>query len=168
MRALVDRLRQVFSKAEAGIRLPPESLLNTEAWQQATQALPKGFEEVFAPTAQCQDAVFQVSLGLTGAGGEAVLEPDPASTGKFHIKKHNALPVILAESARAAIMERVELPRSHSSTPVIKVSARIRLEKKTILNRSIPLWKIRTVYILTIVDLYGVASHFQNASYRGD
>jgi hypothetical protein len=153
VRPLLDWLRQVFSKAEAEIRLPPERLLDTEAWRQATQALSKGFEEVFASTTQLQDAVFQVSLGLTGAGGEAVLQPDPGSTGKFQIKKHNALPVILDESARAAIMGRVELPRSHSSTPVIKVSARIRLEKKTILNRSIPLWKIQTVYILTIVEL---------------
>lgn len=165
MAAFCDWLRQVFSKAEAGTRRLPESLLDTEAWRQATQALSEDTGEVFAPTAQCQDAVFQVSLGLTGAGGEAVLEPDPGSAGEIRIKKYKALPIILDERATALIRERVDLPRSHRSIPVIKVSARIRLKKKTVFNRSIPRWKLQTVYVLRIAELYGVASHFEDAEY---
>lgn len=166
MRAFCDWLRQVFSKAEAGMGRVPESSLDTEVRRQATQALSEDTEEAFAPTAQYQDAVFQVSLGLTGAGGEAVLEPDPGSTGEVRIKKYKALPIILEERAMALIRERVELPRSHRSIPVIKVSARIRLKKKIVMNRSIPRWKLQTVYMLTIAELYGVASHFENAKYR--
>ena len=37
--------------------MPPESFLDTEAWRQATQTLSKDTAEVFAPTAQRQDAV---------------------------------------------------------------------------------------------------------------
>lgn len=165
MTAFCDWLRQVFSKADAGTRQPPENLLDTEAWRQATLALSEDTAEVFAPTARWQDAVFQVSLGLTGVGGEAVLEPPPGSTGEVRRKKYNALPIILDERAMALIRERVEFPRSHRSIPVIKVSARIRLKKKIVMNRSIPRWKLQTVYVLRIAELYGVASHFGNAKY---
>ena len=165
MGTLCGWLRQLYSRTEAGTRLTPEDLLKTDAWRRATQTLSKDTEEVFAPTAQCQDAVFRVSLGLTGAGGQTVLEPDPGSTGGVRIKKHNALPIILDHRAMALIMERVELPRAHTSTPVIKVSARIRLKKKIIWNRSVPRWRLQAVYVLRIEELYGVAWHFENPNH---
>ncbi len=159
-------LQRALSRAEAGKALPPEGLLGTERWRQGTQTLSRDTEEVFVVTAQRQDAIFQVSLGLTGAPGEAVLEPDPDSAGEVRIKRCNGLPIILDERARTLVMERVELPMSHTSIPVINVSARILLKKKTVVNRSIPLWKLQAVYVLSIEELYDVASYFENAKYR--
>ncbi len=146
--------------------LPPEGLLGTEGWREGTQTLSRDTEEVLVVTAQRQDAIFQVSLGLTGAPGEAVLEPDPDSAGEVRIKRYNGLPIILDERARTLIMERVELPMSHTSIPVIKVSARTLPKKKTVVNWSIPLWKLQAVYVLSIEELYDVVSYFENAKYR--
>ncbi len=148
-----DWLQRAFSRAAAEDPLPSGGLLATERWRQGTQTLSKDTEEVFVATAQRQDAIFQVSLGLTGAPGEAVLEPDPDSAGEVRIKKYNGRPIILDERARTQIMDRVELPRSHTSRPVIKVSARIRLKKKTVVNGSIPLWKLQAVYVLSIEEM---------------
>jgi hypothetical protein len=72
----------------------------------------------------------------------------------------------LEKRATAMIRERIELPRSLSSIPVIKVSARIRLKKKTILNRSIPPWKLQRAYVLTIAELYRVATNIWNSGQR--
>lgn len=166
MGIICDWLQRALSRAGAEEPLPQEGLLGTEGWRQGTQTLSRDTEEVFVVTAQRQDAIFQVSLGLTGAPGEAVLEPDPDSAGEVRIKRCNSLPIILDERARTLIMERVELPISHTSIPVIKVSARILLKKKTVVNRSIPLWKLQAVYVLSIEELYDVASYFENAKYR--
>jgi hypothetical protein len=77
-------------------------------------------------------ATFTVSTGWCGGHGEAVLD------GDARIRSLGGLPIYLDDAGWRLIRDRVNLSGAWRDAPVVRVTGRVRLEKREERNESIP------------------------------
>ena len=77
-------------------------------------------------------ALFTVSTGWCGGHGDAVLDEDQC------VRTLDGLPIFLDDDAWQMIVEKIDLTGTWLGSPVIHVSGRVRLERRTRRNASIP------------------------------
>ena len=104
-------------------------------------------EEKFELTEKPQEAVFLASFGWTGGRGEAVLDPQT-----WTIRFFQDLPIFVDSEVVRKLAEE-KLPDHWSGNLGVRITAKIRLLKKTARNPSIPGAPEKTFWEVQILEL---------------
>lgn len=109
-------------------------------------------EQQFSLTTEPQDAVFFIETGLTGGMGSApIVERENGRQIQF-----NGLPIFFDSSRVQEVQEMDDMPSCVRGTPLIIVSARIQLERRTGRNGSIPGAPTESFYSAVVLELRDV------------
>jgi hypothetical protein len=108
-------------------------------------------------TADPQEAVFFTARGWTGGMGQPVLDAGQA------LVTLSGTPVYLDPRAEQAIAQRGRLPGAVSGPERIRAEAKVRLERRTAPNESVPGSPSTTYYALVIEELHDVSWEGQRA-----